>query len=136
MEKYNLSTYKYMTLYNAGLLRPVRIEHPVPDALIPRQRAYDHYHEFHERLFREYHDRPEVANPRPVNPVVNHVVPKPIEDVETEDEKFQCVVCMSNKRIIAFNCGHLSCCNGCSQRLEKCPICQVEITTKTHIFIP
>ncbi|XP_033642845.1 E3 ubiquitin-protein ligase LRSAM1-like [Asterias rubens] len=43
----------------------------------------------------------------------------------------ECVVCMEeNSNTLFLNCGHVCCCNGCSETLHLCPLCRSDILTK------
>lgn len=47
-----------------------------------------------------------------------------------------CLLCYSKQREILFmNCKHLLCCNSCSEKLKKCPICREIIVEKIKIFV-
>ena len=54
------------------------------------------------------------------------------ENAPTSDKA--CIVCLVNKKIIAFGCGHLSTCSACSQKLSKCPLCRTKITFSLRVF--
>ena len=63
------------------------------------------------------------------------------KDEKTRDddpEGTACVICMSRKRQIMFNCGHYHTCFKCSKKILKstceCPICRVKIETVTRVF--
>lgn len=62
------------------------------------------------------------------------VIP-PSDDEPTKVVELQCVVCMENKKCIAFNCGHLCSCHACSRELDTCPMCRVKIKTKMRLFV-
>jgi hypothetical protein len=54
---------------------------------------------------------------------------------ETQDNI--CLVCYDKKRDILFMpCNHLCCCDNCSNNINKCPYCRVDIENKVKIFIP
>lgn len=43
----------------------------------------------------------------------------------TEDPESDCLVCMCEAKDSVFNpCGHFVCCVGCSNKLDKCPMCR------------
>ncbi|KAL9255539.1 E3 ubiquitin-protein ligase RGLG2-like protein [Drosera capensis] len=44
-----------------------------------------------------------------------------------------CPVCLTNKKDMAFGCGHQTCCD-CGQDLEICPICRRQIEAKIRLF--
>lgn len=49
------------------------------------------------------------------------------DEVPAEGEE-PCVICFTNKKKVAFNCGHMCTCIACSQQLKRnwgqCPICR------------
>jgi hypothetical protein len=63
---------------------------------------------------------------------------KDIKDTETKDEDRKCVICLTNERVIAFQCGHRKTCASCSLELvqtkKPCPMCRVEISSILKIF--
>uniref|UniRef100_A0A7C8Z9R9 RING-type domain-containing protein n=1 Tax=Opuntia streptacantha TaxID=393608 RepID=A0A7C8Z9R9_OPUST len=44
-----------------------------------------------------------------------------------------CPICLSNKKDMAFGCGHQTCCE-CGQDLEICPICRSSIQTRIKLY--
>mmetsp|Transcript_18414 Transcript_18414/g.40110 ORF Transcript_18414/g.40110 Transcript_18414/m.40110 type:complete len:235 (+) Transcript_18414:389-1093(+) len=57
--------------------------------------------------------------------------------VDEAKEERSCVICLDNRRTIAFfPCKHMCTCLPCSRnrRLVKCPICREEIVLKTTIY--
>ncbi|GAB2283849.1 E3 ubiquitin-protein ligase rglg2 [Dionaea muscipula] len=44
-----------------------------------------------------------------------------------------CPICFTNKKDMAFGCGHQTCCD-CGQDLEICPICRRQIETRIRLF--
>lgn len=50
----------------------------------------------------------------------------------------KCCVCMENRSIVAFNCGHKKTCKGCSVKILKedgrCPFCRESIVIAIRIF--
>lgn len=58
------------------------------------------------------------------------------KDIIADREEEQCCICLTHKKIIAFQpCGHVSCCNKCATRCEKCPICRQYISQQFRVFI-
>jgi len=50
-------------------------------------------------------------------------------------ESKQCVICLSQTlEILYMPCQHLVACQECSKRLNKCPLCRANITTKIKVF--
>ena len=47
-----------------------------------------------------------------------------------------CMVCMSDKRSARFNCGHLTCCAACSERIRTCPVCRTPVGTGIFDGLP
>ncbi|XP_004677369.2 PREDICTED: E3 ubiquitin-protein ligase LRSAM1 [Condylura cristata] len=47
----------------------------------------------------------------------------------------ECVVCLEREaQMIFLNCGHVCCCQQCSQPLRTCPLCRQEIAQRLRIF--
>ncbi|XP_030518656.2 E3 ubiquitin-protein ligase RGLG2-like [Rhodamnia argentea] len=44
-----------------------------------------------------------------------------------------CPICLTNRKDMAFNCGHQTCCE-CGQDLESCPICRCFIETRIKLY--
>lgn len=44
-----------------------------------------------------------------------------------------CPICLTNKKDMAFGCGHQTCCD-CGEGLELCPICRSAIETRIRLF--
>jgi hypothetical protein len=61
-----------------------------------------------------------------------------IKDTEAKDDASQCVVCLTNTKIIAFQCGHKHTCATCARELIEtdagCPVCRKEITFAMYIY--
>lgn len=48
-----------------------------------------------------------------------------IQDVQTDDEKKSCVICMTNEmKMVVVPCGHYCMCFGCSSKIMTCPMCR------------
>jgi len=57
-----------------------------------------------------------------------------LEDEEIPQEKL-CKVCLGRKISVAFvPCGHVSCCDNCSTKVQKCPVCRKEIQKVQKVF--
>jgi hypothetical protein len=56
-------------------------------------------------------------------------------DERTDIELLKCCVCMENKKNTLFNCGHLSSCRACSERMERCPVCRADVSTRTNVYL-
>jgi len=83
---------------------------------------------------------PRVPPPIPPRVPTRPLIPdlQEVKDTESKDESKHCIICQTNERIIAFNCGHKHTCASCSIVLIKgrkpCPSCRSEITSATRIF--
>ncbi|BBN15037.1 E3 ubiquitin-protein ligase RGLG [Marchantia polymorpha subsp. ruderalis] len=53
---------------------------------------------------------------------------------EQNEEQTRCQVCYSNKRDMAFGCGHQTC-QECGRTLQDCPFCRKKIATRIRLFI-
>ncbi|XP_014807844.1 PREDICTED: E3 ubiquitin-protein ligase LRSAM1 isoform X2 [Calidris pugnax] len=52
-----------------------------------------------------------------------------------DEKKSECVVCMEQETQAVFlPCGHVCCCQTCSQQLHACPLCRRDITQRIRIF--
>ena len=45
-----------------------------------------------------------------------------------------CVVCLTDPRAVAFQCGHHCCCADCAETLDKCPMCKAVITQRLRVY--
>lgn len=53
--------------------------------------------------------------------------------ITDEGEITNCPICLSNRKNMAFNCGHQTC-QECAASLSNCPICRAAITTKIRLY--
>ncbi|XP_027412122.1 E3 ubiquitin-protein ligase LRSAM1 isoform X2 [Bos indicus x Bos taurus] len=52
-----------------------------------------------------------------------------------EVQTSECVVCLEREaQMIFLNCGHVCCCQPCSQPLHTCPLCRQDITQRLRIY--
>ncbi|XP_044782295.1 E3 ubiquitin-protein ligase LRSAM1 isoform X4 [Bubalus bubalis] len=52
-----------------------------------------------------------------------------------EVQTSECVVCLEREaQMIFLNCGHVCCCQPCSQPLRTCPLCRQDITQRLRIY--
>ncbi|XP_060613427.2 E3 ubiquitin-protein ligase LRSAM1 isoform X1 [Anolis sagrei] len=52
-----------------------------------------------------------------------------------EEQHCECVVCMEQQaQVIFLNCGHVCCCQTCSDALSTCPLCRQDIVHRIRIF--
>ncbi|XP_073061573.1 E3 ubiquitin-protein ligase RGLG4-like [Primulina eburnea] len=49
------------------------------------------------------------------------------------DQNQACPICLTNRKDLAFGCGHLTC-RECSTRLSNCPICRQRITSRIRLY--
>lgn len=61
---------------------------------------------------------------------------KEYEDIVTEIQELQCVICLDNKKCkTLIPCNHLCVCHKCSKEIKECPICRSNFNKVQHIFI-
>lgn len=61
---------------------------------------------------------------------------KEFDDVVTEIQELQCVICLDNKKCkTLIPCNHLCVCHKCSKEIEECPICRSKFNKIQHNFI-
>ncbi|RDX66189.1 E3 ubiquitin-protein ligase RGLG4, partial [Mucuna pruriens] len=53
-------------------------------------------------------------------------MPTPMDD---ERNQMACAICLTNRKDLAFGCGHMTC-TDCGFRLSSCPICRQRITSR------
>ncbi|XP_057675254.1 E3 ubiquitin-protein ligase LRSAM1 [Corythoichthys intestinalis] len=71
---------------------------------------------------------PPVTPGTPVTPSA----PSPIEGIGSSE----CVVCMeTGAQVIFLPCGHVCCCQVCSDALLKCPLCQGALSQRIRLYI-
>ncbi|XP_007420646.1 E3 ubiquitin-protein ligase LRSAM1 [Python bivittatus] len=52
-----------------------------------------------------------------------------------EEQHCECVVCMElEAQVVFLNCGHVCCCQSCSEALHSCPLCRKEIVQRIRLF--
>jgi E3 ubiquitin-protein ligase RGLG len=66
----------------------------------------------------------------PTAPTIGDESPQRREDT---DGGQNCPVCLTEKKDMAFNCGHQTC-RGCGAHLTTCPICRENITTRIRLY--
>ncbi|KAM9271577.1 E3 ubiquitin-protein ligase LRSAM1 isoform 2-T2 [Morus bassanus] len=75
---------------------------------------------------------PEPSAPfeEPPSPVVPMALP-----LHWDEKKSECIVCMEQETQMVFlPCGHVCCCQTCSEQLHTCPLCRKDITQRIRIF--
>uniref|UniRef100_A0A8D2LP00 Leucine rich repeat and sterile alpha motif containing 1 n=1 Tax=Varanus komodoensis TaxID=61221 RepID=A0A8D2LP00_VARKO len=50
-----------------------------------------------------------------------------------EEHRCECVVCMEQE-VVFLNCGHVCCCQTCSEALSTCPLCRKDIVQRIRLF--
>ncbi|VVB11595.1 unnamed protein product [Arabis nemorensis] len=68
--------------------------------------------------------------PIPYTPPVNAELPAPVSEEQTQN----CPICLTNRKDVAFNCGHMTC-GDCGARISNCPICRVLITNRLRLYM-
>ncbi|XP_015278585.1 PREDICTED: E3 ubiquitin-protein ligase LRSAM1 [Gekko japonicus] len=65
-----------------------------------------------------------------------HAVAKTIPELlKSDEEAIPSVVCMEQEAQMVFlNCGHVCCCQTCSEALQICPLCRKEIVQRIRLF--
>ncbi|KAH1148344.1 hypothetical protein GYH30_043124 [Glycine max] len=53
--------------------------------------------------------------------------------MDDERNQMACAICLTNKKDLAFGCGHMTC-RECGSRLTDCPICRQRITNRLRVF--
>ncbi|KAL1205635.1 E3 ubiquitin-protein ligase RGLG4 [Cardamine amara subsp. amara] len=67
--------------------------------------------------------------PVPYTPPTNAQLPSPTADDQTQS----CPICLTNRKDVAFGCGHMTC-GDCGSRISNCPICRVRITSRLRLY--
>lgn len=49
------------------------------------------------------------------------------------EDAIQCAICMERDKSVVFLCGHMAC-KICSDRIQVCHICRVEIQNRVQVF--
>ncbi|KAG7314638.1 hypothetical protein KOW79_021941 [Hemibagrus wyckioides] len=58
-------------------------------------------------------------------------VPSPLDTPSTNE----CVVCMEDRSLMVFlPCGHICCCQVCSDALQSCPLCRSNISQRIRLY--
>ena len=53
--------------------------------------------------------------------------------LQEREDAIACAICMENEKNVVFLCGHMAC-SICSDRLQVCHICRVEIQNRVQVF--
>lgn len=59
--------------------------------------------------------------------------PYPASRMTSDESSLDCPVCLTDKKDMAFNCGHQTC-RQCSNSLSNCPICRETITQRIRLY--
>ncbi|XP_020656570.3 E3 ubiquitin-protein ligase LRSAM1 isoform X4 [Pogona vitticeps] len=52
-----------------------------------------------------------------------------------EEQLYECVVCMElQAQVVFLNCGHVCCCQTCSDALNTCPLCRKDIVHRIRLY--
>ncbi|XP_058747273.1 E3 ubiquitin-protein ligase RGLG4-like [Vicia villosa] len=57
----------------------------------------------------------------------------PESSMDDERNQMICAICLTNRKDLAFGCGHMTC-RDCGSRLSNCPICRQRITNRLRVF--
>lgn len=57
----------------------------------------------------------------------------PASSMDDQRNQMECAICLTNKKDLAFGCGHMTC-RDCGSRLSDCPICRQRITNRLRVF--
>ncbi|CAL5196521.1 unnamed protein product [Lathyrus oleraceus] len=57
----------------------------------------------------------------------------PESSMDDERNQMICAICLTNRKDLAFGCGHMTC-RDCGSRLSNCPICRQRITDRLRVF--
>ncbi|GMI44424.1 hypothetical protein TrCOL_g5469 [Triparma columacea] len=56
--------------------------------------------------------------------------------LEAREDAETCTVCLAEKRSVLFlPCCHLVCCEGCSEKVDDCPMCRKVIGSRKTVFM-
>lgn len=63
-----------------------------------------------------------------------------IKDEKSENEQIKCIICVDNKKKVAFGCGHVMMCVQCTlnqqnQENPRCPFCRCIITKSMIVYL-
>ncbi|XP_073150214.1 E3 ubiquitin-protein ligase RGLG4-like isoform X2 [Henckelia pumila] len=59
--------------------------------------------------------------------------PSHVSAAAQNDQNQACPICLTNKKDLAFGCGHMTC-RECSTRVSNCPICRQRITSRIRVY--
>jgi len=54
--------------------------------------------------------------------------------VQLNEEKLCCICLEKEKNILLLDCGHISVCERCARKLNACPLCRCDISSKIKIY--
>ena len=77
-----------------------------------------------------------VDNQASFNHTLKKVKKEKDDALEALEDTVACTVCLAEKRSVLFlPCGHLVCCEGCSERVDDCPMCRKVIRERKTVFM-
>ncbi|XP_036385958.1 E3 ubiquitin-protein ligase LRSAM1 [Megalops cyprinoides] len=80
--------------------------------------------------------QPSAPLPSPSPPASPELAMTPTApDLDDSPGSSECVVCMEKEpQVIFLLCGHVCCCQVCSDALQTCPLCRGEIAQRVHLY--
>ncbi|KAJ8773681.1 hypothetical protein K2173_005927 [Erythroxylum novogranatense] len=67
------------------------------------------------------------------SPVAGYDTPVGATPTSSSYDNQVCPICLTNKKNMAFGCGHQTCCE-CGEDLQSCPICRSPIDTRIRLY--
>ncbi|KAM9440966.1 E3 ubiquitin-protein ligase LRSAM1 [Clarias gariepinus] len=73
----------------------------------------------------------QLTPPRTPSTPLTPTAPSPLDTPGTSE----CVVCMEDRSLVVFlPCGHICCCQVCSDALQSCPLCRCHISQRIRLY--
>lgn len=57
------------------------------------------------------------------------------KDDETKNPELLCASCLEKMKRVRFDCGHVSVCISCSEKIDKCPICRQKKVNPLIVYL-
>uniref|UniRef100_A0A4W4G354 RING-type domain-containing protein n=1 Tax=Electrophorus electricus TaxID=8005 RepID=A0A4W4G354_ELEEL len=74
---------------------------------------------------------PQLTPPLTPNTPLTPTAPSPMNGSSTSE----CVVCMElESQVVFLPCGHVCCCQVCSEALHSCPLCRADISQRVRLY--